>query len=91
MKRIWFLCIALLLAQLAIATHGYEHLHHEDEIVCSECIALAAGMLALPAAPPRVASFAPAIETDLIAALPGPRVAPHPAFRSRAPPRIQST
>lgn len=91
MKRLWFLCIALLLAQQAIATHGIEHLLHQDEIVCSECITLSGGMLALPASPPSAARLPATAETELLAILPLPILAPHPAFRSRAPPHIQST
>lgn len=91
MKRVWFLCIAFLLAQQAIATHGVEHLLHQDEIVCSECIALSGGMLALPVSPPSVARLPATAATEFFAPLPLPILAPHPAFRSRAPPHSQST
>jgi hypothetical protein len=88
-KRLLLLCVALVLAQAALAGHGIEHAFQDHAESCVECLSLP-GMQALPALPPHLPPPATAPTPAVVAVPPAPTFALHPAFRSRAPPAIQS-
>ncbi len=74
-------------AQFALFGHGIEHVFHEHEAVCLQCLSLP-GMLALP----KQAASLPVLHLPVItgaSTIPAaPALAFHPAFRSRAPPSL---
>ena len=91
------LSLALLIAQLGMEAHAYSHLKSDRETLpgttttqlCGQC-ASSAPLLSMASSSacirvpfePQAAGIAPAsIDTDV-------RPLPHPAFRSRAPPRL---
>ena len=87
--RLLLFGLALLWTQLALTGHGIEHAFHDHDEACAECLALP-GFAAMPARPPCL--FAPSAAHDdaPVAVPPAPTFAPHPPFRSRAPPSAQS-
>lgn len=89
MKRLLFLCVALILAQVVFASHGIEHALHADEMACVKCLALS-GMQAVPATPSSVFAPAAALAPVVFAVPPAPSLARCLSFRSRAPPMPQS-
>ncbi len=89
MKRLLLLCITLVLAQIALAGHGIEHVFHESDEVCVECLALP-GMLAVPAQVRMPLQQGTADIPATLAVPPAPTFAQPRAFLSRAPPALQS-
>ncbi|GAB1394334.1 hypothetical protein MASR1M60_24980 [Rhodocyclaceae bacterium] len=89
MKRLLLLCFALVLTQLALAGHGIEHVFHEHDEACVECLVLP-GMQGMPA---RIQT-PPALRMDgtptCIAVPPAPTFTQYLSFHSRAPPLPQS-
>jgi hypothetical protein len=89
MKRLLLLCITLVLAQVALAGHGIEHVFHEPDEACVECLALP-GMQAVPVQAPMPLQHGAADTPATLAVPPAPTFAQPRAFLSRGPPLLQS-
>lgn len=88
--RVLLLALVLLWAQLALATHGIDQVFADHDEACAECLMLAGMQGAVPTPDPAPSRLSAATRTVRRAVLPAPTFALHLAFRSRAPPLLQS-
>lgn len=83
--RLLALALTLLLAQLALASHGIAHALSDQDETCVECLALP-GFAALPATPAPLAAPAPKRAQEAVAVPPAPSFALARFYPTRAPP-----
>ncbi|MDP3036133.1 MAG: hypothetical protein Q8N07_00255 [Rhodocyclaceae bacterium] len=88
--RVLLLALALLWAQLALAAHGIDQAFADHDEACAECLMLAGMQGAVPTPDPAPPGLPAATRNLRRAVLPAPTFALHLAFRSRAPPVLQS-